>query len=278
MSKQPIKRRPMKLMVGLPCMDMVHTHFMQSVIGLTLPQDVLYDFAIGTIIFDARNHILYDAINRGADRILWLDSDMAFTSDLFVKLNNAMELTGADVVSGLYVTRKNPIEPVIYSRLDAEQKDGMMYIHRDVYKDYPENQVFEIAACGFGACLTKVDICKKVIETYGSPFSPLPGMGEDLSFCWHVREAGGLIVCDSSIKAYHIGNYQHRELNMTILYGSLNECLCHREISSKHILICFVTHALYINIHRINVRKYLFQNRKLCCSVRDEDILHVLFF
>ena len=203
--------KELKVLVGIPCMETVHANFAQSLVGLAVPNGTLYDFAIGSLIYDARNHIVYDAINQEADLILWLDSDMVFSQDLFVKLVNAMNLTKADIVTGLYFTRKTPITPVIYSRLETEREGDMIRICKDTYMDYPKDQLFPIHACGFGACLTTVDICKKVIAQHPSPFAPLPGMGEDMSFCYNAREAGGRIYCDSRIKLGHIGNWMFSE-------------------------------------------------------------------
>lgn len=194
-----------KLMVGIPAMDTVMTEFCQSLVGLAVSEGTAFNFTRGSLVYDGRNQITMGAIEGGYDVILWTDTDMFFPPDVYMRLKKTMDKTGADVVSGLYVTRKTPIEPVIYSRLGTEQQGDMIAITREVYKDYPKDSVFDIEGCGFGLCLTKVEAFRKVWERFGQPFAPLPAMGEDLSACYRIRQAGGKIVCDSRVKAEHIG-------------------------------------------------------------------------
>ena len=195
----------MNLMIGIPCMDNVATAFCRSLVGLAVPEHTPYCFMVGSMIYAARNKIVTEALQNNMDLILWLDSDIAFEPDLLSRLFEDMNKTKADVVTGLYFTRAEPLEPVIYSTLETKQEGDYMYIKKDVYDHYPKNKIFEIAGCGFGAVLTTVDICKKIIENYGAPFTPLPGMGEDLTFCYKAREMGAKIMCDSGIKLEHVG-------------------------------------------------------------------------
>jgi GT2 family glycosyltransferase len=44
-----------------------------------------------------------------------------------------------------------------------------------------------------------------MVELYGSPFYPLMGMGEDMTFCFRARQAGFKLYCDSRVKIGHIG-------------------------------------------------------------------------
>jgi hypothetical protein len=73
------------------------------------------------------------------------------------------------------------------------------------YMDYPQDAVFPIDACGFGAVMTSVDLLKRVKEKLGMPFSPAAGFGEDLSFCLRVKNVGSQCWCDSRVKVGHIG-------------------------------------------------------------------------
>lgn len=204
---KPARRDPV-IMIGIPAGDQVATYFCQSLVGLTVAQGTLFHFSVGSLVYDARNQITLSAIQQKCDLLLWTDSDMVFEPDALQRLMQTMAETGADLVSGLYVTRKTPIEPVILSRLDTEEKEnGMIAINREVYTDYPRDSVFEIAGCGFGFCLTKTDILRKVWEEMGQPFAPLPAMGEDLSACFRMQKLGGKLVCDSRVKCRHMGHF-----------------------------------------------------------------------
>lgn len=206
-AKPKKEKSPLRtVLVGMPAFDMMHTVTCRSLVGLAVQPGTNYSFAIGSLVADARNRIVDDAFRTGVERILFIDSDMVFDPDMAYRLQACMTATGADVVCGIMTTRKHPIEPVIYKALSWEEdENGYLKINKETYRDYPIDSVFEIAACGFGACLVTTEICKKIMGIYGAPFTPLPGLGEDLTFCIKAREAGGKIFCDSRIKVGHIG-------------------------------------------------------------------------
>ena len=197
----------MRTLIAIPCMDTVHTIFFKSVLGLQREGECRFALSCSSLVYDARNKLVNQAIAEGYDRILWLDSDMDFQPDLLIRLSKTMEETGADLVSALYFTRKAPVQPVIYNEVGYYHSEERNEVtpHCVSYKDYPVNSVFEISGCGFGGVLMTVDIAKKVEEKYGVPFSPILGFGEDLSFCLRVEECGGKMVCDSRIKMGHVG-------------------------------------------------------------------------
>ena len=199
----------MKTLIAIPCMSMVHTMFMASLIQLKIEGDVQFSMTDSSLIYDARNRLGQKAVEEGFDRVLWLDSDMTFEPDIFLKLSKWLD-EGYDFVSGLYFKRRQPIEPVIYSAIGTKQKDGEALPFSDWYDNYPEG-IFEIAGCGFGCVMMNTNVIKEVAEKYGLPFSPILGFGEDLSFCCRASQAGFKMYCDSNIKLGHLGNYTFTE-------------------------------------------------------------------
>lgn len=196
----------MKTLIAIPCMDMVHTMFMRSLLRMEKTGPCQYGLSMSSLVYDARNTLAKQAVTEGYDRILWLDSDMEFDPDLMKRLSARMD-EGHEFVSGLYFKRKTPIKPVIYKELGYyhnEQEDSVTPFAL-CYEDYPKDSVFPIAGCGFGAVMVSVNLVKRVAEKFGQPFSPMMGFGEDLSFCSRVTQLGGQMVCDSSIKLGHIG-------------------------------------------------------------------------
>ena len=105
----------MKTLIAIPCLDMVHTEFLRSLLGLELSGEVQYTFAQNTLIYDGRNQLAGVAMDGGFDAVLWLDSDMAVPGDLLKRMLAHFE-EGREMVTGLYFTRKAPIAPVIYRR------------------------------------------------------------------------------------------------------------------------------------------------------------------
>lgn len=197
----------MRTLIAIPCMDMVHTIFLRALLGLQREGEARFALSCSSLVYDARNTLVNQAISEKFDRILWLDSDMDFQPDLLVRLSKTMDETGADLVSALYFTRRAPVKPVIYNQIGYYHNPEANEVtpHAVNYFDYPLDSVFPIEGCGFGGVLMTVDIARKVAEKFGVPFSPIVGFGEDLSFCLRVDEVGGKMVCDSRVKMGHVG-------------------------------------------------------------------------
>lgn len=206
----------MSLYVAIPCMDTIPTEFASSLLTLHVPPKSAYGFTVATLVYDARNTLAKAVLEtKEFDRVLWLDSDMKFTNDLAERLSADID-EGRDFVSGLYVARKEPIKPIIFSSCGYRENDkGEPETYADFYMDYPRDEVFEVGAVGFGCLMVTRDLLEKVYQNYGAPFAPLPGFGEDLSFCHRCKELGIKMYCDSRIKCGHIGTkvYTENDLN-----------------------------------------------------------------
>ena len=105
------------------------------------------------------------------------------------------------ILSGVYFRRSPPYSPVIYEYLDF---DGIGNCRWEEFTKIPED-VFEIAACGFGCVLVPTQAFKDVNDEFGDMFSPINGTGEDLSFCWRARQCGWKFYCDPRIVLGHYG-------------------------------------------------------------------------
>lgn len=197
----------MKTLIAIPCLDMVHTMFMRSLLGMRRTGKAEFGIACSSLVYDARNTLARKAIVEGFDRVLWLDSDMVFEPDFMERLNADLD-EGRDMVSGLYFTRKLPLKPVLFSECGYYRKNEET---REVvptakaYYDYPKDSIFEIAACGFGGVLMNTSLLAEVESKFGLPFGPMIGFGEDISFCLRVTELGKKMHCDSRAKMGHVG-------------------------------------------------------------------------
>lgn len=209
--QEATEEKKMKTLIAVPCMDMVHTEFMQAMIALEKPEDTSFTVVKNTLISVARNTIARNAIEAGFDRIMWFDSDMNVPRDALMKLTADMDSNPEmDMVTGLYFTRKAPIKPVIYSTLYWEKIDGNVDAGAGNCYEYPDG-LFRIAGCGFGCCLTSVDLIKRVWEKVGIPFAELTGFGEDLSFCDRVNRLEGKMFADTTVKCGHVGVMEYNE-------------------------------------------------------------------
>lgn len=186
----------MKIMIAIPSMDQVAAEFAQSLASLRKVGDCIVAFQLSSLIYDARNNLLKKALQIGADYVLWLDSDMVFGPDLLEKLLEDMD--GRDIVSGIYFRRRPPYTPVLMSVLEEAHTEDVL--------EYPEDEIFEIAGCGFGCLLMKADVARNVLLQTQNWFTPAYGLGEDLAFCRRAKDTGYKIWCDPRVKCGHVGH------------------------------------------------------------------------
>lgn len=192
----------MKLTIVVPCGDQLNTTFVESLLKLNTPGETKIIFETGSLVYDARNKLAAKAEASGSDYTLWIDSDMTFEPEDFIRLRNALKDSGADVICGLYFSRRPPYRPGVYETCDYVQLEDQMGITCKIFENIPD-KIFEIAACGFGFVLMKTTVLSKMISIFSLPFSPLFGFGEDLSFCIRARQAGFKIVCAPHVMPLH---------------------------------------------------------------------------
>lgn len=187
-----------KILIAIPCMDMVSARFAQSLATLKKVGKCTVSFLMGSLIYDSRNKLAGMALEMEADYILWLDSDMVFQPDTLERmmdtLNNHPHI---DILSGLYFRRTTPFTPVLFNKLE---RDGETLVFEDV-KEVP-NDLFEVAGCGFGCVLMKTDCLFDIGMNW---FTPFVDAGEDCAFCMRAREKGYKIYCDPNISLGHMG-------------------------------------------------------------------------
>lgn len=189
----------MKTMIAIPCMDTVQTEFAQSLVNMRPVGEIRHAFESCSLIYKSRTDLGMLAIKEGADFVLWLDSDVIFPPDLMIDLMEDMK--GRDIVTGVYHMRRAPFKPVIWKTL----RQGLTPDENESvdYNDYPKDQIFEVEGCGFGAVMMRTSVLAAVRDKYHELFSPVPGYGEDLSFCVRARGCGFKIHCDPRIQIGH---------------------------------------------------------------------------
>lgn len=140
------------------------------------------------------------------DKILWIDSDIAFTPDDVLKLYESDK----EIISGAYLFGDGSV-----AAYKTFGKNG--YTHKDVI-DMKETT--EIEGCGFGFLMVKQGIFEQLsrpwfqqvmgsVELDGKTIE-FPIMGEDLSWCKRVRDLGYKIYLDPSVKVTH-----HKQVRLT---------------------------------------------------------------
>lgn len=203
----------MKTLIAIPCMDTIHTAFVQCLMQADLKPlgQLSVRFQRNTLVYDSRNILAIDAIRNGYDQVLWLDSDITFPANMPAILMESLEYDQADMVTGIYVNRHANPHPILYSRIQPPERnpDGIMAKRVDTYEDIPPDSIFPVAGAGFGCVLTKTKLLQDVLEKFGPPFTPLPWASEDISFCYRAGLLGKNIVATSRITLGHVGQYEY---------------------------------------------------------------------
>lgn len=192
-----------KILIAVPCMDMVSARFAQSLTTLKKIDDCIVSFIIGSLIYDSRNRLAEYAVRINADYILWLDSDMTFPPDVLERMMNVLdEHEEIDILTGLYFRRSTPFTPVAFDVLETDENGELHFTNMD---DIPDG-IREVAGCGFGCVLMKTDCLFDIAGREGPVwFSPLANVGEDCAFCMRARKYGYKIFIDPSIEFGHMG-------------------------------------------------------------------------
>ena len=192
-----------KILIAIPCMDMVSARFAQSLATLKKTEHCVVSFLINSLIYDSRNKLSEYAVKGEFDFVLWLDSDMVFPPDTLERMLKTLdEHDEIDILQALYFRRGAPFSPVAFDVLELNDKGEC------TYKDMETVPVglSEIAGCGFGCVLMRTDCLLDIAAKYGGNvwFTPIGNVGEDCSFCIRARKEGYRIFCDPTINIGHM--------------------------------------------------------------------------
>ena len=132
------------------------------------------------------------------DKIFWIDSDISWTPEDFLKLYES----DLDVVSGVYVLSSGTI--AAYTSPNA---------HMSVEDLKDKTEPFEIIGCGFGFLAVKSGIFEKIKRPWfssvtiklgeGDSAIDFPVSGEDISWCIKTTDLGYKINLDPTVLLTH---------------------------------------------------------------------------
>lgn len=187
-----------RLMVAVPTTDYVHADFVKSLAKLQEEMGRMHtpysvEIMTGTLVYFARNRLANKAIDEGFTHVLWLDSDMVFNEQIVDDLLDV----GKDMVCGAFVSRRPPYDPCVYSCIDENKVERV--------KQFGLTP-FRVDGCGFATVLTTTELLKAVNGKFGTCFHPTDFYGEDLAFCWRVKQLGREIWCEPTVRPGHIAH------------------------------------------------------------------------
>lgn len=112
-----------RLVVGTPTTGLVRMEWALARYGQIIPcnwsasQSIQYINTyspLGFMVCDAQNIIVQNAIAGDYEWLILIEDDNIIPPDLFIKFNEYMRKGDIPVVSGLYYTKSDPAEPILY--------------------------------------------------------------------------------------------------------------------------------------------------------------------
>lgn len=156
-----------------------------------------YDFMFvqNSLVYQARDQIVKTFMESGHDALMMIDSDMTFHWEAVDRLASY----NLPFVTAKAFKRVPPFQPCFYTQVNWEEgKEAEL----QVPIQYQLNTLLEIEGAGMACALIKREVFEQVQGPY---FEPLPNLGEDLTFCLKLKQAGIKMYCDTGMQFGHVG-------------------------------------------------------------------------
>lgn len=200
----------MKVAVCVPCRDTVMAGFAFDMARLTAfdAQNREGELQLlqmpGTLIFTQREKLAEEALEWGADAILYIDSDMRFPADsLNVLLSREVPIIGVNAT-----TRREPVVPTAMNlHLDKMKDEGMVRQVWSKIESRGKSGIEQVTAVGFGVTLIRREVFEKIPKPWFDVIWTDHGnvIGEDVAFCVKAMEQNIPVFVDHDL-SMHIGH------------------------------------------------------------------------
>ncbi len=163
---------------------------------LTKPKDAAVILCHDRSPAKGRNLIIDAAIDNNCTHVLFIDDDMAYKPNSLLKLLEH----NVDIVSGLYLSRAYPHQPIVFDVADDDGSCLPMYLMGD------EPRLKPIVAAGLGFLLVKTTVFDKLEK----PYVRLGELNseqwcDDIGFFNRLRQSGIQSYCDMEVMVGHMG-------------------------------------------------------------------------
>lgn len=178
--------------VGIPSYDHIKTECVLSLVKLASSGRLPLHFVFNQSLYIDynRNQLVDQAIANGSTHLMFIDSDIQFPVDGVERLL----AHNVDIVGGYYNTRRgnNPVRVV---------QDGQL-----VPADPIPSETFQCHVLPTGFMLIRLECLKSLQKPYFAVITHSGGtLGEDVTFCKRVTDAGLNLWCDPTIQLGHVG-------------------------------------------------------------------------
>jgi len=197
---------------------MVDGKFMQGVTDVMLHSGVKVATTLrsqGNQIGRQRETIVkYWYENNKSDWILWVDSDVVISPEMFLKLWDKRDSVEKPLLTGVYFTTDTPEEPLmvpsptVFEFVVTDKETGIKRLH-----PLPRDKFLQVGAAGMGFVLMHRSVIERILEV--KPNTPIftevgvnkSFMGEDIFFFALCNEAEIPVWCDTSALVPHMKRF-----------------------------------------------------------------------
>ncbi len=176
---------------------------------VTLPQFEVF-IKKGTVLPQLRNYLVKDAVDWGANYLLWIDADHSFPADALVRLLSR----NVPVIGVNYPRRSYPTSPTAF---DHDMK--LVWTTEELAR---QGAVVQVRGLGLGFCLVDMNVIHALMSHRSDgeekPFfalemlgNGLKYLGEDVFFFNRISEAGIPVYLDHGL-SWQIGHLHERML------------------------------------------------------------------
>lgn len=151
-----------------------------------------FGFTQNSLVYDARESLVESFLKTDCEALMFIDSDMTFDW----RSAEILESHNLPIVSARAFKRVPPYEPCFYTKFEI--RDGQPYLESPI--GY-EQGLLPVDGFGMACCLIRREVFEKVKPPY---FFPQPMIGEDLSFCLRLKEAGIPLYVDTTLQFGHL--------------------------------------------------------------------------
>ena len=198
----------MRIAVCVPCRDSVLAGFAFDMARMCAYEakrgvnDIQLLQMPGTLIFTQREKLVDEALEWGADYVLWVDSDMRFPANTIeIMLSRNVPILGVNAT-----TRREPVMPTAMN-LKLDRSDNEVKQVWTKIESRGKKGIEQVTAVGFGVTLIKTDVFKKLPKPWHDVIWTDHGnvIGEDVSFCVKCLEQDIPVFVDHEL-SMHIGH------------------------------------------------------------------------
>jgi hypothetical protein len=201
-----------KVMVGIPIHRPIEFKVFESFLRMTnLRNNIQLEYCMvsNSLIYDGREYIASEFMKSECEYLMFIDSDMTFhpqSIEFLVRHNK-------EFVTAKAFKRVKPYQPCFYTKVEYNNDQPNL----ETPIQYGEG-LLRIEGAGLACALIKRSAFEKIEKPY---FFPYPNIGEDLTFCLKLKEAGVEMFVDTTLQFGHLAQIEIFEKDFVEEYAKL---------------------------------------------------------